>query len=118
MGKGLKKNAGSKVESGKRKFACVAILLRPFGSRRSPGGGNGNLFQYSCLENPMDGGAWQAIQSMGPQKSWSPLSNQAHTASSNRPCSKEILLGCLLKKHILDLSCVPGSWYPEDVKLN
>ena len=27
---------------------------------RSPGGGHGNLFQYSCLENPMDGGAWQA----------------------------------------------------------
>ena len=58
--KDLKKNDGSKVESGKRKFACVAILLRPFGSRRSPGGGNGNLFQYSCLENPMDRGAWQA----------------------------------------------------------
>ena len=28
MGKGLKKNDGSKVERGKRKFACVAILLR------------------------------------------------------------------------------------------
>ena len=28
------------------------------GSGRSPGGGNGNLFQYSCLENPMDGAAW------------------------------------------------------------
>ena len=28
---------------------------------RSPGGGNGNLFQYSCLENPMDRGAWQVI---------------------------------------------------------
>ena len=27
---------------------------------RSLGAGNGNLFQYSCLENPMDGGAWQA----------------------------------------------------------
>jgi len=38
-------------------------------SRRSPGGGNSNIFQYSgegsgnplqysCLENPMDGGAW------------------------------------------------------------
>ena len=25
-----------------------------------PGGGNGNPFQYSCLENPMDRGAWQA----------------------------------------------------------
>ena len=30
------------------------------GSARSPGEGNGNPLQYSCLENPMDGGAWQA----------------------------------------------------------
>ena len=29
-------------------------------SRRSPGGGNGNSPQYSCLENPMDRGAWWA----------------------------------------------------------
>ena len=28
------------------------------GSGRSSGEGNGNLPQYSCLENPMDGGAW------------------------------------------------------------
>ena len=28
--------------------------------RRSSGKGNGNLLQYSCLENPMDRGAWQA----------------------------------------------------------
>ena len=27
------------------------------GSGRSPGEGNGNLLQYSCLENPIDGGA-------------------------------------------------------------
>ena len=27
-------------------------------TRRSPGGGNGNPLQYSCLENPMDRGAW------------------------------------------------------------
>ena len=31
------------------------------GSGRSPGEGNGNPLQYSCLENPMDGGAWWAI---------------------------------------------------------
>ena len=30
------------------------------GSGRSPGEGNGNALQYSCLENPMDGGAWWA----------------------------------------------------------
>ena len=28
------------------------------GSGRSPGERNGNPLQYSCLENPMDGGAW------------------------------------------------------------
>ena len=30
------------------------------GLGRSPGGGRGNPLQYSCLENPLDGGAWQA----------------------------------------------------------
>ena len=30
------------------------------GSGRFPGEGNGNPLQYSCLENPMDGGAWCA----------------------------------------------------------
>ena len=36
-----------------------AVSLIP-GSGRSPGGGNGNPFQYSCLGNPMDRGAWGA----------------------------------------------------------
>ena len=31
------------------------------GLGRSPGGGHGNTLQYSCLENPMDRGAWQAV---------------------------------------------------------
>ena len=30
------------------------------GMGRSPGGGHGNPLQYSCLENPMDRGAWWA----------------------------------------------------------
>ena len=38
--------------------------VRPTGSisglGRCPGEGNGNPFQYFCLENPIDGGAWQA----------------------------------------------------------
>ena len=38
------------------------------GSGRSPGEGNGNPLQYSCLENPTDRGAWPAIQSMGSQR--------------------------------------------------
>ena len=32
---------------------------------RSPGGGNGNSLQYSCLENPMDRGAWRAAVHRG-----------------------------------------------------
>ena len=36
-------------------------------SGRSPGEGNGNPLQYSCLENPMDGGAVR-LQSMGSQR--------------------------------------------------
>ena len=31
------------------------------GSGRSPGGGHGNPLQYSCLENPIDRGSWQAL---------------------------------------------------------
>ena len=36
--------------------------------RRAPGEGNSNPLQYSCLENPMDRGAWWAIHSMGSQR--------------------------------------------------
>ena len=37
-------------------------------SGRFPGEGNGNPLQYSCLENPMDGGAWCRLLSMGSQR--------------------------------------------------
>ena len=38
------------------------------GSERSPGGGNGNPLQYSCLKNPMDRGAWWVHGFMGSQR--------------------------------------------------
>ena len=44
------------------------------GSRRSPGEGNGNPFQYSCLEISMDGGDWWATVH-GVAKSQTQLSN-------------------------------------------
>ena len=48
---------GSEVKAS----ACNAGDLGSIpGSGRSPGEGNGNPLQYSCLENPMDGGAWRA----------------------------------------------------------
>ena len=44
------------------------------GLGRSPGEGNGNPLQYSCLENPMDREAWRAIVH-GATKSWIRLSD-------------------------------------------
>ena len=50
--------------TGGKEPACKCRRHRDMGSipatGRSPGGGNGNTLQYSCLENPMDRGAWQA----------------------------------------------------------
>ena len=59
----------------KKKSACNAEDpdLIP-GSGRSPGGENGNPLQCSCLENPMDRGAWQSM-AQGVTKSWTQLSN-------------------------------------------
>ena len=42
------------------------------GLGRSPGGGDGNPLQYSCLENPLDRGVWLAIAHKVP-KSWTQL---------------------------------------------
>ena len=49
-----------------------------------PGGGHGNPIQYSCLENPMDRGAWRAIVH-GVTKSQTQLKRMStHTQVSNR----------------------------------
>ena len=52
------------------------------GSGRSPGEGNGNPLQYSCLENPMDRGAWWAT-AHGVAKSWTRLSDFTFFLSSS-----------------------------------
>ena len=45
-----------------KESACNAGDLGSItGLESSPGEGNGNPFQYSCMENPMDRGAWQAM---------------------------------------------------------
>ena len=44
------------------------------GSGRSPGEGNGYPFQYSCLENPMNSGAWWAMVH-GVKQTWTQLSD-------------------------------------------
>ena len=48
------------------------------GLGRSPGGGNGNPLQYSCLEKSMDRGAWRATVLGGP-RNWTWLSHWAYT---------------------------------------
>ena len=56
-----------------RESACNAGAARDTGSipglGRSPGGGHGNPLQYSCLENPIDRGAWRATV-LRVTKSW------------------------------------------------
>ena len=51
----------SRIGSEGKASACNAGDLGSTpGSGRSPGEGNGNPLQYSCLENPMEGGTWWA----------------------------------------------------------
>ena len=66
---------GSEVKAS----ACNAEDLGSIlGLGRSPGEGNGNSLQYSCLENPMDGGAsWATV--LGAAKSQTRLSDHSLT---------------------------------------
>ena len=68
---GLGFPGGSEVKAS----ACNAGDLGSIpGSGSSPGEGNGNPLQYSCLENPKDGGAWWApVHRLS--KSWTQLSD-------------------------------------------
>ena len=74
-------NAGDKRDAG----------LIP-GSGISSGGGHGNPLQYSCLENPMDRGAWWAMV-LGLQ-GWTQMSNFArthiHHLRSVKPCARPL----------------------------
>ena len=66
---------GSEVKESACNAGDLGSIL---GSGRSPGEGNGNPLQYSCLENPMDGGAWWATVH-GVAKSWTRLSAFTHS---------------------------------------
>ena len=66
--------------SGKESACQAGDLSSILGSGRSPGEGNGNPLQHSCLENPMDRGAWQATVH-AVTRSWTRLSTHARTSS-------------------------------------
>ena len=65
-----------------KETACQCSRFRKWGfdpwAVRPPGGENSNPFQYSCLDNSMDGGAWQATVHRI-TKSWTWLRDWAHT---------------------------------------
>ena len=69
---GLKSEKDSLLCSGSngKEFTCTEgdLGLIP-GLERSPGGGHGDPLQYSCLENPMDRGAWQGTVQEGRKES-------------------------------------------------
>ena len=60
------------------------------GSGRSPGGGHDNPLQYSCLENPMDRGAWWTTVP-GVAKSWKQLKRLSTHACIAQPSFTEYL---------------------------
>ena len=73
--KGRKKSLGENGSSDSKESAHNAGHLGSIpGLGRSPEEGNGNSLQYSCLENPMDRGAWQSTVH-GVTKGRTPLSD-------------------------------------------
>ena len=62
---------GSMVKNPPANAGDAGLILA---SGRSPGEGNGNPLQYSCLENSMDRGAWGATV-YGAVESWTQLSD-------------------------------------------
>ena len=66
------------------------------GLGRFPGEGNGNPLQYSCLENPMDGGAWCRPLSMGSQRVRHDWATSLHSCSKD-PNSLKTFRGRFLK---------------------
>ena len=93
---------------GKESACKEEDLASVLGSRRYPGESNGYPLQYSCLENPMDRGAWQVrLQSTGSQRVRQDRMTHAITFTSSRfvpaflPRSKHLLISwqpVLLKK--------------------
>ena len=70
------------------------------GSGKSPGGGNGNPLQYSCLENPMERGAWWAT---------------VHRVAESDTTERLAVILPLLKQPVLD---IPINCYKDKILLS
>ena len=83
----------------KNLLAVQEMQVQSLGQEDAPGGGHGNPLQYSCLENPMDRGAWRATVH-GVSKSQTTTEATEHTG-----CVKQIFV-CLS----LQRKCSSGNW--------
>ena len=89
------------------------------GWERSPGGGNGNPLLYSCLENPMDKGAWRAsvhgIAESDTAEHLSTIPHRVHRRTHQMPrgwqlhCSPRASLGWVASGFLL----LPSAWRPS-----
>ena len=69
------------------------------GSGRSPGGGHGNPLQYSCLENPIDRGAWRATVHRVTKSRTGLKRLSIHTPDSLEPTQADIQQKLEANKH-------------------
>ena len=82
-----------------KESACNATDTRGTGSipglRRSPGEGNGNSLQYSCLENPMDQGVWQAtVHGVGKSQTWQNMVHNKYTSNIKNIEINKVISSC------------------------
>ena len=94
--------------AGKQSACTVGDLGLSPGSGRSPGGGHGNSLQCSCLESPMDRGAWRATV-YGVAESWTRLKQLSTLAGNMKQ------MGQLEKRTDTNVSTVSRScclWLP------
>ena len=77
----------------------------------SPGGGHGNPLQYSCLENPMDGGAWWAmVHKVAHNWSGSACARTVHS------CPVLTMNTFAVSSGLFSFSWIPRSWIIEAKK--
>ena len=73
------------------------------GLGRSPGGGNGNLLQYPCLEKPMDREAWQ-YSPWGHKES--DMTKVTWHTYNTQPCVSFISLSTIFSRFIHVVACI------------
>ena len=102
--------------------SVLEVCKSTWWSGKSPGGGNGNPLQYSCLENPMDRGAWQAtVQRVATSETqlsmctYTHTHTHTHTHRMDKVCIECFLLGISDRlEHCLVSKSCPTLLWPMD----